>query len=671
MIYSYLSDSTFLKKVDNMKIKEQFVKITLLDFMTEDPIKEIQGRISGGSLNLSGDSAIRRTGSLSFVADLAENQITNMDNEITANKKVNVEIGFTNTLKEYKDYPIIWFPLGIFVITDVSLTHSLADVTISMNIKDKMCLLNGECGGTIPTSVTFGELITEYDDGSQEVEEVTMFEVIRTVVNQFGGEQLGKIIINDLPLRGKQVLRWNDVNPLYIYHKLDSNGNKTYYFLSDQARANANSGGSYQTFTTGMNVGYRYTDLTFPGELTANAGDTVVTILDKIKNVLGNYEYFYDVHGNFIFQEIKNYLNTAKSTTDLNNIDNSRYEVEYGSQSVYEFNDATLITSYTNTPNFANIKNDFVQWGIKKDSDGIGTVCRYHLAIDEKPELSTTGYKCFFYKTNNWNEVDVEFAGMAQDCGSTMPTHPITGYYYKVNNVIYKCDGDRMIATNYTEVTIVPQDWRTELYFQGLQASILGTDPGYYWAELKNEWPRIYDIRNGKFRDYYLNNPSEVMFYLDFIDTSSKVGHLSVKNIGRRTSAKSNDDINCVFAPDFPDLIIIDASSEDRLAQQEECRKNGQDYIQLQSNFYNSLVGSSGHNSAFDAIRNELYTATSFNESISIVAIPIYHLEPNTRITVKDDASGIYGDYIINSISLPLDINGTMTLSCKRALQRY
>ena len=97
-----------------------------------------------------------------------------------------------------------------------------------------MCLLNGECGGIIPASATFGELVTEYEDGTSVVEEVPMFDIIRTVVSQFGGEQLGRIIINDLPLRGKQVLRWNGSSPLYIYYKYDNSGKKAYYFSSNE-----------------------------------------------------------------------------------------------------------------------------------------------------------------------------------------------------------------------------------------------------------------------------------------------------------------------------------------------------------------------------------------------------------------------------------------------------
>ena len=50
--------------------------------------------------------------------------------------------------------------------------------------------------------------------------------------------------------------------------------------------------------------------------------------------------------------------------------------------------------------------------------------------------------------------------------------------------------------------------------------------------------------------------------------------------------------------------------------------------------------------------------------------LPIYFLEPNIRITVRDPESGINGDYMINSMSIPLDISGTMSLSCSRALAK-
>jgi len=39
--------------------------------------------------------------------------------------------------------------------------------------------------------------------------------------------------------------------------------------------------------------------------------------------------------------------------------------------SAFEFNDSNLIASYSNTPKYSEIKNDFMVWGIRKTSDGI------------------------------------------------------------------------------------------------------------------------------------------------------------------------------------------------------------------------------------------------------------------------------------------------------------
>jgi hypothetical protein len=52
----------------------------------------------------------------------------------------------------------------------------------------------------------------------------------------------------------------------------------------------------------GQTAGYLETDLTYTGDLIANIGETVTSVLDKIKNMLGNFEYFYNTQGQFIFQ---------------------------------------------------------------------------------------------------------------------------------------------------------------------------------------------------------------------------------------------------------------------------------------------------------------------------------------------------------------------------------
>ena len=92
--------------------------------------------------------------------------------------------------------------------------------------------------------------------------------------------------------------------------------------------------------------------------------------------------------------------------------------------------------------------------------------------------------------------------------------------------------------------------------------------------------------------------------------------------------------------------------------------KNKDDYIN------DSISGGGVYNSAYYAIQDLLYQHTSYNENISIQTLPIYYLEPNNLITVRDNDSGIHGDFMINSISLPLDEKGTSSISATRALDK-
>jgi hypothetical protein len=53
--------------------------------------------------------------------------------------------------------------------------------------------------------------------------------------------------------------------------------------------------------TYGDLAGYRLTDLVYAGELKANVGETLISVLDKIKKMLSDFEYFYNLDGKFVF----------------------------------------------------------------------------------------------------------------------------------------------------------------------------------------------------------------------------------------------------------------------------------------------------------------------------------------------------------------------------------
>lgn len=682
-IYEYSNDKSFLELVDNEYLKEQFVKITILDW-EEKPIQEVQGIVTGGNLNLDGNSNVRRTVNLSCYIDKEENaNITSLDNLFSINKKMYLEIGYTNTTNQYTKYEKIWFPQGTFVMIAPSLSHSTGGASLQVSLRDKMCLLNGECGGVIPASTQFDQYETIDEDGNWVISKPTFEQIIREVVNHFGGEQLSKIIISDVPSRIKKVMKWIGNTPLYL---IEDSG--SYTMSTNYADA---AGHTYQMFEYGEDVGYMFTDFTCPSELIGNAGDNVCVILDKIKNMLGNYEYFYDTEGNFHWQEIKNYLNTTKATLDLETMSKNDYLIDASKgKTVYEFNNSNLVTSFSNSPQFNKIKNDFIVWGIRKNANGNDVPIRYHLAIDTKPAIGNI-YDVFFYEDPDDGLTKAKMPILYSSYAEIIKTDGAAGVYYKDTSTgtIYYWDGD---LKQYVEVNpettqfvkVQTTDWRSELYLQGAQAEPLGTDSNYYYTELMNEWPKLYNLQKesyinskgetiytGGFYDEVLKTPSNIDYYLDFIDSTAAISQFSVNNIGRRSQVVNRNDINCVFEPDIPDFIIIELGQSDTDEKRAECEAKGQKYIQVTTGIFNLLALGGASNSAFNEIKMMLHEYTSYNESITIQSIPIYHLEPNTRIGVRDIESDIYGDYMISSISIPLDISSTMSISATRALERF
>jgi hypothetical protein len=52
----------------------------------------------------------------------------------------------------------LWFPQGVYLIISPNISNSQSGISISLTLHDKMALLNGECGGTLPASTIFNEM---------------------------------------------------------------------------------------------------------------------------------------------------------------------------------------------------------------------------------------------------------------------------------------------------------------------------------------------------------------------------------------------------------------------------------------------------------------------------------------------------------------------------------
>ncbi len=633
-MYEYLNDMEFLMKLDKFNVRTHYAKIVLLSF-DEKPIREIQGNIISGSLSVNGSSSVRRTISLTMLANEINSNIEDIDNEIAINKKVKVFIGYDNPLKSYAQYgDTIWFPCGLFVLSNASIARSTSGWTISINGKDKMCLLDGTAGGTFPGSITFHESYIQKDNGDIEIVYPTIFQIIYEAVNHWGRESIQNIVITDIEETCKMLVK-------YI-------GDKPVYFSNNYESMNFSSSPDFpHMISYGQDAGYKETSFTYPGELILDAGDTVTSLLDKIVDVLGNFEYFYDINGRFIFQEIKNYLNTGSPLTELTTND---YVKNYNNAKfLYSLTDLDTTTAITRSPKFDNVKNDFYVWGKRTTPSDVEVNIRYHLAIDTKPMIDLAGqYMWAIIDEQTGLIIRYDFNNQASD-------YNINGYKTKL--IGPPCD-----------------EWREELYRRALNAQVTNSVyDNYYDSELIAEWRGLYDPLNQNWDKYnhwnpdVFNNPGNLNFWLDFIDTGSEIGRYSVNEIGRRTKVVNSSDITSVYNMEVPDIIFIEGLNQDLIAQY---RSIGQRFFVLTKEYYNLFSISSTGASCFDRIREMMYQNLNYNTTISITCLPKYYMEPNNIIYIEDKKSNISGNYQITQFTLPLAYNGTMSITATQVLTR-
>ena len=729
-----LLDQTFLRKLDLTKNKTTYAKIILLTF-DEEPIEEIQGKITAGSVNIDGNSAVRRTCSLTMVSPYVD--ITNT--YWALKNKFKLEVGVENNIdSQYPD--IIWFKQGTYVFTSLNMSVQSNNFTISLNGKDKMCLLNGEVSGSINASTDFGKL-EEYetlDSGEivRNIIDIPIVDIIKNAVHVYAGQPLHNIIINDVDNYGLELLEYRGDKDLYlpreirtgevsnlitnseqVYYRLKDNGTREMVYVDNKVneeegiativyyprtglnedKNEANGGPTVlyalaekpeeeekeETYNIikisyGETAGYRRTELTYPGELVANVGESLVSILDKIKNMFSNFEYFYDVDGRFIFQKKKTYINT--SFNNLTTTDNQTYAeaAAYTSSTVYSFEDGILLSAFTDNPQILNIKNDFSIWGKRKGITGMDIPVHMRYAIDFKPEY----YKPIRFKEDNSQDLDVtpfvtsgdnkldwreliyqmaldyfkynhKFDNFTQMVAAANPKHYPTGitgyemYYTDMQGFwrqLYHPDaiGKSGNANGYVELDIV----------KGISTGMFNTKDG--WNENVTKYPEV------------LN------FWIDFMSVEGDFQKYAISAIGDRSKAISDDKVNAIYYQETPNVLYLTSEEFDDIENIREDFNDitGYTFIQLNNGMENYFSISAQGKSAKDELDNLLYQHTCATEAVNLTAVPIYYLEPNVRILVNDKNTGINGEYIVSKITIPLQYNGTTSITTTKAVQR-
>lgn len=798
-----LLDKEFLKQLDHSLNKTKYVRLIALD-KNERPIETIEGRATGGSINIDGASKKQRT--CSGITLLGQDLKIN-DTNWAMKTKFKVEIGLKNDIdNRYPD--IIWFKQGTYGINSFSVSETTNNFTVNISGQDKMGYLDGTFGGTLPMQVNFGVEDHIQPNGNIISTKIPLYKIIQQAVHRYGGEPIHNIIINDLDQSGYELWEYKggsqdgktgEASPMYYFYKnnkvenMTFNGDMIVYPDENNTIGKALKELTEEhdlyiqnsNFSTGRNfslvpgvtpiykiskiqygdtAGYHRTPLIYAGDLILNAGETLTSLLDKIVAMLGEYEYFYNLDGQFVFQKKKNYVQELLTPINGETFDTVVNTSKYS----YEFKDQILLPNVSCNPNIKDTKNDFVIWGNRKNATGADLPIHLRLAVAHKPieyvvpmnyyeryylynielvegakELPS-GYIWYIQDGETYRPADTDEIAAAAGLVYIKESYSGNNLYYKNNNVYYphitnelyyrdtntfnfetyqmpqnKSFSSELFVvkelaqTKYVsflyeaksnEANLIYRDWRELIYIMArdyyqhnqeldyiTQLETYNTwcnngKTGYeaFYADLQAFWRLLYypnwdenksDGKNiymtyGNYQWWNYNaiySPSSLTFWFDFIDTYGDLEQYSIEQIGIRTKVENKNDITSLFYEKTPEVEFIINPTETYSYNPQTDLNYSPLWIQ---DSVRELFAISGKGiSASEQLNNLVYKHLCCSESISLTSVPIYYLEPNTRIYIKDEKANIDGDYLLNKVTLPLSYNGTMTLSATKVVK--
>ena len=794
-------DTQFIEQLQSQTNLIKFARITALN-LDELPVEQLEGKLTNtGTVNIDGKSAVRRTCQLTFT--------TSMETKITEplwalKSKFKLEIGLKNLINSaYPD--IIWFKQGTFGITGFNISESSNSYNISIQGKDKMVFLNGELGGSLFAQHDFGSYDQINADGSITTLKIKLYNIIRQAVHEYGQEPFHNIIINDLDNYGYELWNYqggNHEDYLYYFYGAEDlkiknmtlNGNTIVYpensetgiaiknlresqlfnrnklvpQVQNSFRLSKNGTNQYYIAKIGYGeiAGYYLTDLIYAGDLILNAGETVTALLDKIIAMLGNYEYFYNIDGQFIFQKKPVQTQGMFTTLGENKIIPTLTLPKYS----YQFKDKSIIINQT--PALAamtEIKNDYTIWGTRTSVNGAKIPIHARFAIKSKP----TSYKTL----DRYEAVDLFYVRMSLvnyiEIYNDTATYLDEGidafgklYYYVVDQpqegkeyfqVIKKSKdiGDFkyiqspdeiklcILSNNYQKFSFVEDydvyylenelgqylpfkpsnverssltkqyyvkvpsrnylstewDWRELVYQMAVDFYkhnseidfeiqrkinnpwIVNNKTGFepFFADMYEFWRLLYNplglesenfLLKGEFKYWSkipVFDPEDLVFWFDILDTQGELKNYSMDIIGHRPLVDNNNSITVIATRAIPE---VEFQIIGKKPQQIGSLK-ALSILQIQPDFAKEAfnISNQGQN-ALDRINTLLCTHTILAKTISFNTIPLYHLEPNTRIYVEDDKKEIVGDYVITSLQIPLTHNDNMSLTATKVVNQ-
>lgn len=471
-----------------------------------------------------------------------------------------------------------------------------------------------------------------------------------------------------------------------------------------------------ELYSYGDYIGYKYTPLTYSGEdFIGKPGESVVTILDKVKNKFSLYEYFYDVNGIFHFQKKKTYIESAYGANEKD-----QDEQEY----ICTFNDKNDIISVSHSTNLDNVKNDYSIWGTTTGEKPV----KFHVRVGlNKRPTSYVTYNGNVYVGIDYREIIFQ---MAKDYASN---HEKNDFLAKLEaNNPWAKGGKTGFESFYTDV----REFWPQLYWGETTGNKIKT-----LADFTNYYTNFY--HTGEYADWAtaVAGRVDLIFWFEIIESDPQYW---ISNIGDRMKSEDSSEITAVDYREIPNIVWLPAETsnsslyskyaaalekyvKDYTANQSggitddavaedlaevntwanaamelrgDLRKYLQKYLNgaplflkedgtvvaeddyltmptrkdtlgnsyipeyispelLEQDFTSCKKGTS----AIDKVEEYLYSYTNFGETKTITIVPNYDLEVNRKILYLGEP------YIIQKITVPLTYNGTMSLTLSKVYE--
>lgn len=230
-------------------------------YKNEMKMAEVYGVSNSGSISINAESDVRRTGSFTLIPNKykKENIEISEDGLIWLNNTLRLSIGIYN----YRTKSYVFYKVGTYVFTDSSGTTDISNNSISINCADYMSKLDGTKNGQIGALTTTIPAYKEDPETGEVIKHNIIREAMIEILTRLG--QIKDYVIDDIgeykgmPQYNSEWEKYRQTNDLWN---------------------------------------------TVPYDLEFSCGDTILSILQTLRDLYPNYEMFFDESNIFYCQLI-------------------------------------------------------------------------------------------------------------------------------------------------------------------------------------------------------------------------------------------------------------------------------------------------------------------------------------------------------------------------------